>query len=573
MFLAKVQSVDSFSEPANNSGWFDGEFYRDRWFLGARGTSGLFAIDYDAPTAPSVADSIKVDFQQAISGRHKGLCRIGSMVYVVCRNGSGTNNGFGIIEEFDVSDPTNIQRTGNIYDPHNSVPVAYNPGTSLTYLYSDIETDGIYLFVAGQKSGFYKFEAANLGQGPVASIEVTEDPDIETQGVAYYANEDLVVFANYTYGLKIIDGATWGQVVNHTVGRYDTGVESAAGGRNVLLRPWQVYIRQSDGWCFVCTNCSDPDQSSSSRGLLTINLGAGGITSLDTSDWNYAQIPAEYNDVWGTDGTDGPGDSPQLGVSVLGKYCYISNGVTGVLCWDITQPAAPSFVGLSGDLIEGDNLYMAKALKFRGQDVLVYGDGMNGTSGSKSLYFAEISHMSFTIGNYNPGHTPSGSSFVDSAANRGPSSTLDYTAVSGDEVTTIWYALHTTPPGNRTFKVGLYNVTQDTLVQQFPDISITTSTDPGEYSVQLATPVSLDEGDVYTVRATCSTLNFLLVDDNPETALVGRTMAASVAGDLNSDLTGDGAWANNNPLLALLGDSNVGILTTDKCSGLVVGKA
>lgn len=560
MFHAELLSANSFSEPANNSAWFDGAFYRDRYFVGVRGTAGLVIVDYADRENPVVADTMQIDFAPATYGRSMGLCLIDDKAYVAFRRGSGSDDGFGIIEEFDISDPYNIVR-GDKWDPHSGTLVAYNPGVTLTYLYSDLCHDGGgNLLVAGQKSGFYKFSASNLSAGPTESIEVTEQAAIETQGVAYDDRRDLAVFANYYNGLTILDNATWGGEINHTVGQLDVGGDN--------LRPWQVTVK--NGWAFVCVNVNYSSHGNSeNRGLLTLDL-RGDIASLTTADWNHSPIPVAYNDSGWTPSDPG-GDQPQTDISVLGDYCYVANGQGAVLCWDVSDPASPVFVGSSGYMIEGDNLYLAKAYKFGSQDVLVYGDGFNGSNGSKSLYLAEVSHMSFSIGNYLPGVTTGSTSFVAFDNNRGPSSSGNYTAGARDTVDSYWFRLGTAPGGNRTLKVGLYNVTQDTLVYT-ETISLTTS-DSGEQTAALTTPQSLTEGEEYTIRAVTSSLNIQLEDYFPTSAAAGATMTSDVNGELNSDLSGDGAWASEDPMIAFVGTANSGILTTSNCAGLVVGKS
>lgn len=438
------KSVNSFSEPANNSGWFDGELYKNRYFVGARGTSGVSVVDYDDPENPVEASSIQISFDAATMpgnfGRTMGLCMIGDMAYAVCRRGSGTADGFGIIEEFDVSDPSNITATGNLYDPNSSTLTAYNPGTSLTYLYSDVDTDGTNLFVAGQVSGYYKFDPADLSSGPIASIEVTEEANTETQGVTYCRPKDLVIFANYRFGIRILDNASWGGSINHEVAQY------AAATHN--LRPWKVATKGN--WLFACVNVNAPNESSTERGLLTLDL-SGDVTTLTASDWNYAQIPTKYNDTWNSQG-----DAPQNDISILGDYCYVSNGQEGVLCWYIADPASPVFVGVIGDIISGDNLYLSKAVAFRGTTALIYGDGFNSTSGSKSLYFAEINQMPFTIGNYGSTATATAGVATTIAISHDVTNKT-YTAVEGDIVTD--YALRVQDAvASRTYKIALYSV-------------------------------------------------------------------------------------------------------------------
>lgn len=445
-FSLESKDADAFGESGNNSAWFDGFMYQGRYFVGARGTSGVSVVDCNDLSALSEVGSVKITFDPATMpgnfGRTMGVTGIGDKVYAVCRRGSGSADGFGIIEEFDISTPASIASTGNRYDPNGSTLTAYNPGTSLSYLYSDVTTDGAgNLLVAGQKSGYYKFNASNLSAGPVASLEVTAEANTETQGVVYYVNGDMAIFLNYTYGIRILDNASWGGSVNHKVGAY-----SAA---SVTLRPWKGVIKGD--YLLCCVNVVSPDQSSDERGLLTLDL-SGDVTSLTSSDWNYSQIPTKYNDTWNSQG-----DAPQNDISLLGDFVYISNGQEGVLCWYVADPANPVFVGSdTASLISGDNLYLAKAFRIGGSDALIYGDGFNGTSGSKSLYSAEINQMSFTIGNY--GSTATATTGCGSTIAISHDVTSEtYTASEGDIVTEYQLRVQDSA-GSRTFGVAIFSV-------------------------------------------------------------------------------------------------------------------
>jgi hypothetical protein len=107
--------------------------------------------------------------------------------------------------------------------------------------------------------------------------------------------------------------------------------------------------------------------------------------------------------------------------------------------------------------VAGDNLYVSKATRFGSQDVLVYGDGFQELSGgSKSLYFAEINQMAFTIGNYGSTAT-SNTGVAATIALSHDVTSKTYTAVEGDVVTD--YSLRVQDnTAARTFKIALYSV-------------------------------------------------------------------------------------------------------------------
>lgn len=544
-FLVNQIAQDSFSEPANSSGWFDGEFYKGRYFIAARGTAGLSVIDCADPTAPVEVDSIQISFNPATMpgnfARSMGLVIIGDMAYMCCRRGAGNDPGFGIVEEFDISDPTNVVATGNLWDPNDSQLVTPDHPNAYSYMFSDLATDGTHIFVAGQGSGMYKLLASDLASGPIASIEAQIPSDvIETQGVGYDSTGDYVLFANYTYGLRIIDNATWGQVLDVAIPRYDTGT--------VKLRPWQVTCRA--GWAYVASNIVAPDEDSPLRGLLTIDL-RGDVSSLTVSDWNYTQIPSAYNDTWNL-----AGDAPQLDVSLLGSRCFLSNGQQGVLWFDVSEPDSATFGGQFGTLVAGDNLYLTKAGRVGSRSLVLYGDAYQtpATNGSKTLYIAEVDDVAVALGNTAPADG-SGGVFINKANGRGCNASYDYTAEEGDYFDRIRAAVESQPAA-RTIKFGIYRKDTGAKVHE-EDVAF----DPGGYPYtgliveMLSVRVPLVAGVTYTFRTThvSGGVNWELDNYYSTSSLAMRQVTNPSDGVLPADLTSDADYAASDAILAVLG--------------------
>ena len=109
--ITKLRSADNFGVSTGGAQWFSGAFYRNRYFVGARGvnlTSGqLWIIDYNDPDNPVAAAQIAHTYAVGgTSARSKGLAVVGDSVFMVSRSGAGSDPGYGIIQEFDITVPT-----------------------------------------------------------------------------------------------------------------------------------------------------------------------------------------------------------------------------------------------------------------------------------------------------------------------------------------------------------------------------------------------------------------------------------------------------------------------------------
>jgi len=354
--------------PSDNSVWFG--FYRSgNYIFGARGTAGVAVIDISVKTAPVIVFESKTKDTVGADSSH--ACRTffpvgtpgtgGAVAFSITRNGLyEAVNATSRIMEWDISDP----------DPANwgpSTPLVIYEDTSASandvMLYSDMQTDGTNLFVAGQKKGVAKFSVSDVSAGPVTN----EADDWETQGLVLGSSHAF--YCNYRFGLR--------SILLSDMSSVDSIPTETFGGKG--LRPWDGELTEDENHLIVSFNTSAPEHYS---GIVVYDVSnPAAITHIATSI-----IPAEDRSSWFSGG-----DSPCLRTSMVDGYFFAANGFKGYGCWDVSDPTAPVWQGNISELDAGDSVAGVEIWQESGMWYAATGDGYQpANSGTNQFYLDRV---------------------------------------------------------------------------------------------------------------------------------------------------------------------------------------
>ena len=354
--VASNQAILTSPSSSTNSAWED--FFwpgSGNYIFAARKTAGVSVIDVSYPASPVIYTNRTHNLS---GGEESDSCRaailVGNDLFTITRSGSYPT-GVGRFEKWDATDPGNIS------------PALGSGVHENTALFSDMDTDGVNIFVAGQKSGAYKFSAAAAGNaGPTNS---NTSGNWETQGLVVH--NDYVYFANYGFGVRVLSADTF----------EDIGSAPAPLVNSVALRPWDCVAR---GDYLYCSSNTSGSVNHKERGLLVFDIS----TPSQISFAEASSIPEKDQSTWNT-----AGDKPLLGISILENNVCIANGDRGNVCWDISDPIKPAYLGLFSSLVSGDQSQTIELFQYQDQMLAIYGDGSHpnpSSNGSKNIYIDSL---------------------------------------------------------------------------------------------------------------------------------------------------------------------------------------
>jgi hypothetical protein len=360
-----------------------------------------------------------------------GVHIIGNTLCVCGRNVGQSNPAdipVGIVATFDIaganaSNPVWLDS----YRPPSMNPIPVVSGFYGNEWYQGMASKGNFLFLASQLNGLVVLSVATpsnitrvaqWGKTELEAAFPTHAADAlywECSRITY--SDNWVYLANHGNGIMAIDvtnpaaptGAVWIDALIY---------------QSKWIRPRNVVAR--DGWLYVASNCNSPDQSSGLRGLSVLDISNPATVTID--DW----IHVPMGDAYAQAGVfNGQGDSPAMGIKVLGDFAFVTNGRAGVVVYNITNPAVPTLVnlqanfleqvpdpaGLSNHPLQGTNLYDIFLYKDSTDSVYAYYSDAKEPAGYElhNLYADQIiggPAMAFTIGNDGSVTTPVGSTYT-----------------------------------------------------------------------------------------------------------------------------------------------------------------
>lgn len=410
----------------------------EEYIFGARGTEGVFIADISDKSAPIQILAAKT--QDTGGGDSSDTCRafipfgvpgtVGAKAFSITRSGAyDAPNARARIMEWDISDA----------DPANwgaSSPLVIFEDTSASpssvMLYSDMETDGVSLFVAGQRHGFAKFNPADVSVGPVTNLT----GDSENQGLD--VGTVNVFFCNYVFGLRVLLKSTLA----------DVGSVSIQSSDGFKIRPWDAVLSDDENFLFCSFNTSG---GSNQAGVIVYDVS----NPASIPDGTIYNIPVGQRPIW-----NGAGDEPCLRLSKSDHFLYVSTEQNCAGIWDISDPNALVFLNNQGNLDGGDTTAAVLVWQEGANYYAVYGDGYQpDNTGTNQFYIDQVfprGIMAFTIGN--PGSVSVTTRTIsDTQGLSTDLTTGTYTAVTGDIVTEYQIRVQDSA-GARDFDVALYDV-------------------------------------------------------------------------------------------------------------------
>ena len=354
IYQSAIVSLSKISASLGQALSYNGAWYNfDKnatHIYGARGTKGVSVLDISDISNISEVDTAV----NSVGDVTRDVALIDSTTLVTASR--GTN---GSIETFDISNPAAIV----LKDTY--VPVG-------TEKYSALDTDGSYIYAAGQLAGLFVFDVSN--PAAIALHGSLTTGTWETQGIA--VKNGYAFMANYNNGLRIVDIANPASPGAVT----DISIASPVIGGDTM-RIWEVVA--DDNYVYACCNVTTSLGDSVNRSLLILPID--NVPTLTSNDWIIASIPANDHATW-----NNQGDMPYLSLYKLDNYVYMAAGNKGIFIFEVSDPRNPRYLGVISNNSKDDNISSVIAYRDDDKSYLIYGDGVSTNEGTHQLYVDEI---------------------------------------------------------------------------------------------------------------------------------------------------------------------------------------
>lgn len=326
-----------------------GQYYWDLavdgdYLYAASGSEGVVIFDITDAAAPVYETTV---FSKNPAGANvfqacTDAIIVGTVLIMCARNISATPS---YITLYDITDPTAPVWTGSYESASGD-------------WYQGLDTDGTYVYVAGQLAGLIVFDIS--GAAPTVHGSLTTG-NWETSRLAVHGG--YVYCANHGYGVRIVDIATPASPGAVTDREIATPVYNSVQlrARNVVADGNYLYMSPN-----TSTTTSHPE-----RGLCVLDITDPTTVPANGSTWIVTPIDAADVDTWNE-----WGDKPILGLMKLDNYVYLANGQRGTALYYVADPTTPIYKGLYGtDTPAETNLYKVEAFKKDNYTYMYYGDG------------------------------------------------------------------------------------------------------------------------------------------------------------------------------------------------------